>query len=484
MNDNRLLQTLEQHRDLILLAEIGALIHDIGKLSEKFIGTKGANTPSEKRWLEDVHCEVVQAHATCIVPSALAPYLLTDANVNVEVARQSVTQMVGDALRAAFSETDPSFGQLLADLAERRLSGAANTKGIKDRLNLLYRRDRKGQIQSTLLADLESRFGKGSQKARACAAQLETAWPMIEPVMSNQIAWLSPFLAHENRLRRESLIQLEFLPPQLKQALAGQLPDDHSNVRLKDFIEMHHGWHWDIPYLLQLLRAKGEEEDDESKEGGDTPEGCDGLDSFIDKGQLPKKGAEQDFAQTFIATAFGYEPESLCIRTDGLKKVRHDYADDLALILQHIQTERANLTTDHKLPPEFWREVLYDGWQTADGHTVEELGKLTKTTFCQALGETRRAANDVTLWDHCYSTASLYKAALAKVLLEKALDEKYEFPPPSAIGWRFLRVGVDGMSFFGQAHHVPDILARQQVLTRCTKDLLLSIHNLAAFDLA
>jgi hypothetical protein len=43
MNDNPVLQTLEQHRDLIVLAEIGALIHDIGKLSEEFVGTKGIN---------------------------------------------------------------------------------------------------------------------------------------------------------------------------------------------------------------------------------------------------------------------------------------------------------------------------------------------------------------------------------------------------------------------------------------------------------
>ena len=31
MNDNPVLQTLEQPRDLVLLAEIGALIHDLGR---------------------------------------------------------------------------------------------------------------------------------------------------------------------------------------------------------------------------------------------------------------------------------------------------------------------------------------------------------------------------------------------------------------------------------------------------------------------
>lgn len=42
---NDKLKKLVEHRDAILLAELGALIHDLGKLSEEFISNKSINNP-------------------------------------------------------------------------------------------------------------------------------------------------------------------------------------------------------------------------------------------------------------------------------------------------------------------------------------------------------------------------------------------------------------------------------------------------------
>ena len=41
----------------------------------------------------------------------------------------------------------------------------------------------------------------------------------------------------------------------------------------------------------------------------------------------------------------------------------------------------------------------------------------TSLPYSHALGETRIPANDVTLWDHSYSTASLYKSLLCQDLI-------------------------------------------------------------------
>jgi len=50
-----LLTALAQHRDLILLAEIGAALHDIGKLSPGFIISKLATADRPEEYQENLH---------------------------------------------------------------------------------------------------------------------------------------------------------------------------------------------------------------------------------------------------------------------------------------------------------------------------------------------------------------------------------------------------------------------------------------------
>ncbi len=78
------------------------------------------------------------------------------------------------------------------------------------------------------------------------------------------------------------------------------------------------------------------------------------------------------------------------------------------------------------------------------------------------LGDTRRPINDVTLWDLSHSTAALYKAAVAKVVL----DGNWTPLPHGQLEWCLLQVSFDGPAFWGQAHHVTDMLGRRQVLEK------------------
>lgn len=384
---NNLLSVLEQKRDLILLAEIGALIHDLGKLSEEFIVSHSEGYSGEK-WEHEL---ILRRLTRTIMGSSAVP----------------------------FNEEEYWWSYLQAELGDL----------------------------SRLRTDYESLYARKRQPLqRRIADFLGKVKPPISRADRDRI------VSKARQYFAEQQIDSAFLP----QSLADQCEQSWElfgeTVSLADFIEGHGS-----PVQTELLAIRLLK-----------PPSCDGVDSEADKGTAKD---HQLLQETFIATAFGHEPDSLRIRTDELKKVRHDYANALALILQRIQTERAKLASDETLPPEFWQEALYDGWQTADGHKIEGLRKLTETAFRKALGETRRAANDVTLWDHSFSVASLYKAALAKILLEQARDPTYAFPEVKDIQWRLLRVGYNGLGYLEQVYRVTDLLGRKADLEEALKEV-------------
>lgn len=80
-----------------------------------------------------------------------------------------------------------------------------------------------------------------------------------------------------------------------------------------------------------------------------------------------------------------------------------------------------------------------------------------RTVLQQALGDTQRPLNDVTLWDLGASTAALFKAAAAGAILSGWKDW-------SDVKWRLLHVSFNGPAFWGEAHHVTDLLGRRQAL--------------------
>jgi CRISPR-associated Csx11 family protein len=81
-------------------------------------------------------------------------------------------------------------------------------------------------------------------------------------------------------------------------------------------------------------------------------------------------------------------------------------------------------------------------------------------TFSYACGDTRRPLNDVTLWDWSSIVAAFYKATLAASLLG------YKKDPPD-LGWRLFSIRFDGAGFTERVARIPDLLARQRLLTDC-----------------
>jgi hypothetical protein len=90
--------------------------------------------------------------------------------------------------------------------------------------------------------------------------------------------------------------------------------------------------------------------------------------------------------------------------------------------------------------------------------------------MCQGLGETRRATNDVRLYDHSLSVATLTKAIAAKVLIEasQAKDGAYDLPLRYRARSRFrvLSIMAPTPTILARGMRIGDILGYRDRLDR------------------
>jgi len=190
-------------------------------------------------------------------------------------------------------------------------------------------------------------------------------------------------------------------------------------VSLMDFIEKHHPEKetnckrkaCEIPPLIRLIYAGWN--------------GYDGMDSGLDKGNANYK-QRKDY--TFIATAFGYEPEKNKIGDVN------ELTEKLYKTVKDALSEYKKKKDTVKL-----RKAIIEG---------------TRDCYLKFLGETRRSANDVTLWDHSYSVASLYKCAIVKNIIDcsKASYDPLDF------NWKILSVNLDILDLLAKGVKLGDIL--------------------------
>ncbi len=126
---------------------------------------------------------------------------------------------------------------------------------------------------------------------------------------------------------------------------------------------------------------------------------CDGIDTYYDKASNDQQKREH----TYIANAFGYEFFCLSHFFSTIEDKRKKFLGKLANSLKEKKW--------HNM-----RETLFQeaGRENRDGY------------FRMALGETRRSANDVVLFDHVFSVAALLKTMLVRVILESNLCQKYQ----------------------------------------------------------
>ena len=123
--------------------------------------------------------------------------------------------------------------------------------------------------------------------------------------------------------------------------------------------------------------------------------GADIRDSALDKGSGGTRHGEQRVTHGFIADSFGNESP------------QRPYGPDL---LRALWPQVQQIIETTLLAESAWQKV-----PKTRRHFYEQIEPI----FRQALGETRRPTNDVTLWHHSYSAASLFKAAVAEGVLRQ-----------------------------------------------------------------
>lgn len=155
---------------------------------------------------------------------------------------------------------------------------------------------------------------------------------------------------------------------------------------------------------------------------------CDRKDSADDKGIVRKK---QPIKNTIISSPFGYPKEKIdlnCLQTRF-----DDLQNNLIKIFKNYISGVVNLS--------HFRRTLMDNLQV----------------FSHGLGETRIPSNDVTLWDHSYSTASLFKSALASMACETN-DNKQQ------VKWRIFGIFWDGVDFVNNGKKITEVKARNDTI--------------------
>jgi hypothetical protein len=167
---------------------------------------------------------------------------------------------------------------------------------------------------------------------------------------------------------------------------------------------------------------------------------CDGADSGADKGTtrhegLPKE-AKQPLDHTFVGTAFGNEHQRL----------------------EGAQLDRSRIALSAQVG-RFLKEFDIGGVHQEIYHWMQDV-------YRGALGETRRPANDVTLWDHSFSVATLYKTSLANFLMSEPDDFDI-----SQLRWRLLRINFDVLGLYAKAIKIADLLGYQDVIDKACAEV-------------
>ena len=163
-----------------------------------------------------------------------------------------------------------------------------------------------------------------------------------------------------------------------------------------------------------------------------------GQGSRIEKGILNRFFPSQD-KNIYLSTAFGFEKDYINI--NKIKLQRENLYSFLEECLNTLRNNQANVKNWHR-----YRTTFID--------TITEFFRTT-------LADSRRPINDVSVFDQTAISVALFKAVLAQVVLTEcnnSTESKYY--------WRFLRIGINGPSFWSKSPKIGDIFARKHILSK------------------
>lgn len=179
-----------------------------------------------------------------------------------------------------------------------------------------------------------------------------------------------------------------------------------------------------------------------------------GRGSGIEKGVLNRFAPGQT-TTVYQSTAFGTETDAIDL--GDLHNKKQYFYDFLQTNLELLKNSLTGSTIN-------WQDFR------------QKLTSIIKDYFRQTVAETRRPLNDVSLFDQTVASVAFLKAALAQNLLlcwkdpiTNTIADKYH--------WRLLRVGLDGLAFWGDSVRISDLLARKQLIAEALDEIRNAVEN-------
>ncbi len=126
---------------------------------------------------------------------------------------------------------------------------------------------------------------------------------------------------------------------------------------------------------------------------------------------------------------------------------------------------------------DFYKELSKTWREYENHHDTEQFREKVFSAFKElggVLAETRRAANDVSLWDHSYATASIMKALLSGDVLTD-FSTKLDDLRPTNNHWnvrlKVLGIGWDVNKFLAESQSLSGLIGRKKLVTRLKREL-------------
>ncbi|NSW90414.1 MAG: CRISPR-associated protein Csx11 [Firmicutes bacterium] len=213
------------------------------------------------------------------------------------------------------------------------------------------------------------------------------------------------------------------------------------NLNLFDIKEM---------FLYEIIYGDALPEAKQNKLNNIFFRGCENINSGIDKG-VPKK----QLNNLWISNAFGSFNEEISFNGD----VKRMYFDEKR---RSFFSKLGNKLSSFGNGPD---NLTYENWTEIRQFILKEI----KERYSYLLSDSRFPANDVTLWDQAYMTASLFKASIAAMLLDNNKCQKYE--TPKNIKWSILGIQYDKLSLINKSLKSHFISWYNENINKCDEEI-------------
>lgn len=360
-----------ENSEQILLAEIGALLHDLGKLSDEFLLQQSSETTKQNYLFK---------HNLVLGRSIKFPYSIDNIQFNEEDILSISNEFYEKIECSTSANKKEIIKNIIRDIIKSRYSIIPNDNQINKIYNIIleYYSSNSIKISESLIKSLNS---------------------ILLNVKGQKITFADILAKHHN--------------------------GENGKPSFSDI-------------LLNIFKM------------------IDGVDSGVDKGSLHKNG-KQSYSSTHKSTSFGYEVKLPNLKVSSLETY---------IILENLLKcfYRGSINVCELRDKMYNRDKIYNIDTSGSNDEI-------KKEFIEALGDTRRSGNDVTLWDHSYSVASLYKATIAKIIYENKWTE------PSKIKWKIIGVQYDKLGLIEKAHKLVDIVAYRKLIEDIDQEIKIYLEE-------